>query len=1083
MGAQMVAYLLIVGLLEGGIGMGASELRIEDLRCEYRVDPAGIDTVAPRLSWRLVSNRRGAAQSAYHVVVATRPDLAEDGKADLWDSGRITSDQSLLVVYGGGALESRQRCYWRVRVWDETGRASAWSETARWSMGLLRSEDWKGKWIGWDVGSPTQELESSRWIWMPEGDRPEAMPVGTCYFRRTIEVPPNKAVDSARAVFAADNAFQLFVNGEAIGGSEDYQLASEFDITDSVRSGANLIAISATNRGDAPNPAGLIGFIEVNFTDAARETFRTDAGWRASSDIPASWTEPEFDDSQWRAALDLGPFGMQPWGAVSVPSDRRLPARMLRRTLRVDKPVRSAFVYMSGLGLSELYVNGQRVGDHVLSPALSEYDKRVYYVTHEVTTLLRSGANAIGVLLGNGRFYAPRGSSFVGMRSYGYPKLLLQVHVEFEDGTTQTVVTDELWKLSTDGPIRANNEFDGEEYDARMEIPAWAGPDFDDSAWRPAKVVEPPGGVLTAQMIQPIRVVETVKPRAVHSPKPGVYVVDMGQNLVGWCRIRVKGPRGSRVRLRHAETLREDGNLYVANLRSAKAAAVYILKGDGEEVYEPRFAYYGFRYVEVRGYPGTFDLSAIEAKVVHDDVTATGEFACSNETINRIYRNAVWGIRGNYRSVPTDCPQRDERQGWLGDRSEESRGEMYLFDLALLYGKWVQDMEDAQRDTGSVPDVAPSYYPFYTDNVTWPSSFIIIPGVLYEKYGDIRYLERHYPAMQRWIEYMRGFMKNGLMPRDQYGDWCVPPESQELIHSKDPARKTAGELIASAYFYHDLELMAGYAKRLGKLDDETRYRALATELKDAFNRKYLDKKNGRYDNGTQTSCVLPLAFGMTPQRQRKPVFEHLTHKILVEGNGHIGTGLIGGQWLMRVLAGNGRGDIGYTIATQTDYPSWGYMIENGATTIWELWNGNTADPAMNSHNHVMLIGDFIVWLYEQLAGIQSLVDVPAYKRILLKPQPIAGLDFVRARYLGPYGPVLSHWRRDGNTLVWDLEIPPNATAEVHVPARDARSVREGGMSARKSEGVRPLRRGPGVTVFHVGSGRYTFQSELPPAIP
>jgi alpha-L-rhamnosidase len=559
-----------------------------------------------------------------------------------------------------------------------------------------------------------------------------------------------------------------------------------------------------------------------------------------------------------------------------------------------------------------------------------------------------------------------------------------------------------------------------------------------------------------------------------------VFIYDLGQNIVGWCRLRVQGPRGTTLTLRHAEALQSDGNLYVANLRSAKAADVYVLKGEGLEVYEPRFTYHGFRYVELRGFPGTPDLSTLEGRVVHDDVRPTGEFVCSDETINRIYRNAVWGIRGNYRSVPTDCPQRDERQGWLGDRSEESRGEMYLFDLALLYAKWVQDMADAQRENGSVPDVAPSYYPFYTDNVTWPSSSIIIPGVLYEMYGDSRPLELNYPAMRRWIDYMCGFLQNGLIDKDQYGDWCVPPESPELIHSNDPARKTAGPLIASAYFYHDLQLIARYATTLGIPEDAARFRNVAAAMREAFNRKYLNTREGYYDNGTQTSCVLPLAFGIPPARRRGPIFRHLVDKIMVESNGHIGTGLIGCQWLMRVLTDNGRADIGYILATRTDYPSWGYMIENDATTIWELWNGNTADPAMNSHNHVMLLGDLLVWLYAHLAGIQPDVGAPGFKHIIMKPQPIEGLSFVRAGHVSPYGEITSHWRREGDTFDWQLRIPPNTTADVHVPTSGVGEVREGEVVARKATGVRFLRRSGNAAVFRVQAGAYRFQSRLKP---
>ncbi|NUM52282.1 MAG: family 78 glycoside hydrolase catalytic domain [Candidatus Hydrogenedentes bacterium] len=1069
---RLIALLAVVG----SSLVASAAITVGDLKCEYRREPLGIDTVRPRLSWKLQSKRRGAAQTAHHVIVASDAKLLDEGTGDLWDSGKRDSDRSVLVPYEGKPLTSRQQYWWKVRVWDELGEASEWSAPQRWSMGILRSEEWTAQWIGDDSSPVRKGLNGAHWLWYPEGNPAEGAPLGARYFRFALDVPTDKHIDSARTLIAADNSASVFVNGTPAGINPDYHIAGEFDIGELLKPGRNVVAVKAENGGESDNPAGLIGVVEVTFSDGSMLRSATDASWRVAKEDAANWTAPEFDDSAWAPAMELGPHGIKPWGDVSIPEDRRLAARMLRRTVELNKPVRSALVYMAGLGLSELYVNGRRIGDHVLSPALSDYTKRVYYVTYDVTPELRPGANAIGVQLGNGRYYAPRGSSFVGMLSYGYPKLLLQLHVEFEDGTSQVVVSDAQWKLSTDSPIRTNNEFDGEEYDARMETPGWSEPAFDDSTWRPATVVPAPEGVLASQSIEPIRVVETVTPKSVRRVKPGVYLVDMGQNMVGWCRVRLNGPAGTKVRMRHAETLKDDGSLYVANLRSAKAEYVHTLKGSGDEFCEPHFTYFGFRYVEMRGVPGELSPDMIEGKVVHDDVEPAGTFACSNETINAIYRNAVWGIRGNYRSVPTDCPQRDERQGWLGDRSEESRGEMYLYDLALFYEKWVQDMEDAQKDTGSVPDVAPPYYPFYTDNVTWPSSFIIIPGTLYEKYGDMRVIEKHYPAMKRWVDYMCQFIKDDLMPRDQYGDWCVPPESQDLIHSKDPKRKTSGDLIGSAYFYHDLTLMARYASLLGKAGDAERFSGLAGKMKSAFNRTYLNEQSGTYDNGTQTSCVLPLAFGIVPEARRAAVFDHLTKKIAVENNGHIGTGLIGGQWLMRTLASNGRSDIGYTLATQRDYPSWGYMIDHGATTIWELWNGNTADPAMNSHNHVMLLGDLLVWFYEYLAGIRPDPEAPGFKHFILRPEPVDGLDFARATYRSPYGVIESEWKHDGDEFTWSLSVPPNSTSDVYVPTSDAGSVSETDGAENDAQRLEPLRKEADRVVYRVGSGTYRFSS-------
>jgi alpha-L-rhamnosidase len=560
-------------------------------------------------------------------------------------------------------------------------------------------------------------------------------------------------------------------------------------------------------------------------------------------------------------------------------------------------------------------------------------------------------------------------------------------------------------------------------------------------------------------------------------PRPDRYIFDMGQNMAGWCRLHATGPAGTKVTLRFAETLKPDGTLYLANIRGARATDTCTLNGMGDEVWEPRFTLHGFRYVEMTGYPGKPALDSIEGRVVNDDLATAGAFECSNPLLNRIYRAIVWGVRGNYHSMPTDCPQRDERQGWLGDRSEESHGETYLFDNGLLYAKWVRDMADAQRPSGSVPDIAPAYWPIYSDNVIWPSSGIIIPEMLRRQYADTRTLADHYDSARKWMDFMSGFITDGLIAKDTYGDWCMPPEDPALIHSRDPQKETDKTLLATSYFYHDLRLMEGFAKRLGETGDALRFGGQAEKMKAAFNQKFLDRKLGRYDNGTQTSSVLPLAFGLVPEDLRAAVFKRLVDQIGNESRGHIGTGLVGGQYLMRVLSDNGRPDLVYKMATQTDYPGWGYMLEHGATTIWELWNGNTADPAMNSGNHVMLIGDLVIWLYEDLAGIKPDPEQPGFKHIIMKPLPVGGLKFVRATHHSPYGLIVSDWEQEDGMFDWRIEIPANTTATVYVPARDFGQVLEGGMFAVNAPGVKFLRMENGRAVFNVGGGKYHFVSE------
>jgi alpha-L-rhamnosidase len=1050
---------------------------VGDLRCEYLENPLGIDAIQPRLSWVLDSTERGQRQTARQILVASSEANLQADKGDLWDSGKVVSDQSTQVRYAGKPLASRAECFWKVRVWDKDGKASAWSKPAYWTMGLLNPSDWKAKWLGLEGADVTNYLTGTSWIWFPVGEPEKSAPPGTNYFRRVVTIPADRHIKRARFQYTGDNEGRGWINDSDVGARNNYRTVKFNDITTRIEPGKTYVFGLTGRNTRADKAAGVIGLLEIEFTTGEPMIIATDEQWKVSDKEIPGWNKPGFDDSGWVAAKKLGPAGMSPWGNTRTAEDRRQPARWLRKEFGVGKEIKRATVSYSGLGLSELYLNGRKVGDHVLSPALSEYNKRIYYVTFDVTKQLQSGANAIGAVLGGGRYYADRSKVYSGAMTFGFPKLLLHLRIAHDDGSVSEIVSDESWKLTTDGPILANSEFDGEEYDARKELGDWSKPGYDDSKWQRASLASTPPGEVDAQMIEPIRVTQTLKPVGMTEPKPGMFIFDMGQNMVGWCRLKVRGPEGAMVSLRHAETLNPDGTLYMANLRGARVTDTYTLKGRGTEIYEPRFTYHGFRYVEVTGFPGKPPFDALEGCVVHDDLPQAGEFACSNELLNRIYRNVVWGVRGNYRSIPTDCPQRDERQGWLGDRSEEFGGETYLYDNSLLYTKWLRDIGDSQKDSGSVPDVAPTYWPIYSDNVTWPSTLVIVPGTLQRQFGDSAPVAQAYDAAKKWVNYMLGFATNSIISRDSYGDWCMPPEDPGLIHSKDTNRITDKTLLATSYFYHDLRLMEKYATMLGKTEDAQRFGKLADEFKTAFNNKFLKRDLGQYDNGTQTSCVLPLAFGLVPDDMRAQIFNHLVDKIENESKGHIGTGLIGGQYLNRVLSDNGRADLAYIIATQKDYPSWGYMISQGATTIWELWNGNTAEPSMNSGNHVMLVGDLVIWLYEYLAGIAPDAEQPGFKHIVMKPRPVAGLDFVKATHRSVYGPIASEWRRKGDTFDWQIEIPANTTATVSVPATSADSVTESGKPVARAGGVEFLRMEKGHAVFKVGSGEYHFVSK------
>ncbi|HEV2696223.1 MAG TPA: family 78 glycoside hydrolase catalytic domain [Verrucomicrobiae bacterium] len=1026
---------------------------IGHLRCEHLENPQGIDAIRPRLSWQLSSGDRDVKQSAYQILVASTVAGLKANTGDLWDSGKVAADDSVLVPYAGHPLATRARCFWKVRVWDARGKASAWSEPASWTEGILDSSDWNAQWIGQDAPDVTNVLSGTSWIWYPEGEPLVAAPLGTNFFRRVVTLPADRKIKRAIFEYTGDNECRGWIGQFDLGARNNYRNVKWNDITTRLEPGQTYVfGLTGINSGPDPKVAGIVAKLTIEFTTGEPLIIQTDEKWKASKNPAPGWNSAGFDDSRWDAAVILGPVGMQPWGSPHTAESRRQPARYLRKEFTVEKKIAYATVAFSGLGLSELYLNGSKVGDAVLSPAFAQYNQRDFYVTYDVTKNLRSGANALGVILGNGRFYADRSKTYAGTVSFGWPKLILNLHIDYTDGTSAEIVSDASWKFTTDGPIIANNDFDGEEYDARKEFNDWSQPGFDTANWSGVEIVSAPGGTLSAQMQEPIRVTGTIKPVSVTEIKPGIFIYDLGQNMVGWCRLHVTGSAGTQVTLRHAETLKADGSLYMANLRGAEVTDIYTLKGGGPETWEPRFVSHGFRYVEVTGFPGKPDLNSLEGRIVNDDLPTAGSFLCSNDLINRIYTNIIWGTRGNYRSLPTDCPQRDERQGWLGDRSEECKGEAYLFDISALYTKWRQDMADAQRPNGVLPDIAPAYWPIYSDNVTWPSSAIIIPSALQRQFGDNGSIKKTYASSKSWIEHMLTLAENNLLSRDSYGDWCVPPEEATLIHSKDPARQTDKMLLATSYFCYDLCLMTKYAKQLGKADDATRWEKLAGDFKTAFNEKFLDRDKGQYSNGTQTSCVLPLAFGLVPDDMKAKIFGHLVDKIENDTHDHIGTGLIGGQYLNRVLSDNGRPDLCYTIAAQKDYPSWGYMVEQGATTIWELWNGNTADPTMNSGNHVMLIGDLVVWFNEYLAGIAPDDATPGFKHILMHPRPVGDLTFVKATHNSPYGLISSEWHRTGTKFDWRIEIPANTTATITLPGES--------------------------TSKEFGSGKYHFNSEI-----
>ena len=918
--AFLAAFLLSLGLQAG--------VKTTRLLTEGQVTPLSIESEHPRLSWMLESDEHGVMQSGYHILVASSLEKLAAGEGDLWDSGRVDSDQSLYVPYGGKELKSNQRCFWKVKVYTANGETE-WSEPASWGMGLLGESHWSGRWIGWDA--------------------------------------------------------------------------------------------------------------------------------------PFAW-DKEVTHS-------------------------RLSARYLRTEFKAKGGIKRATVHISGLGLYELFINGKQVGDQVMAPAPTDYRRTVLYNSFDVTSMLTTD-NAIGVVLGNGRFYTMRQNyKPYKIVQFGYPKMRLNLIIEYNDGTRQVVSSNEKdWKLTGDGPIRSNNEYDGEEYDARKELGAWTTVGYDDSKWLTAQRVSLPYGSLHGAQSPNMKVMGEVK--AVSIKQYGNrYIVDFGQNMAGWVRMKVRtGAAGDTIRMRYSELLTADGKeLNVAGFRDAQSTDTYICNGkeQGRE-WSARFSTHGFRYIEVTGYKNP-QLSDFTAELIYDEMENTGTFECSNPLFNQIFHNAWWGIASNYKGMPLDCPQRNERQPWLGDRTMTAWSECFLFGNRQLYAKWMKDICDSQREDGSLPDMSPAYYNYYTDDITWPVALPVICDMLYEQYGDVQPIKDSYKTLVKWMAYMKKEYKNdkNLITKFKFGDWCMPPESLELIHAQDPARQTDKGLIVTAYYYKTLNLMAKFARLLGHESEAKSYESEATGVLKAFNDTYLTVKKGTspapghwlypdsifYGNNTVTANVLPLAFGMIPAEYQHEVEKNIIAKINATKE-HVSWGLIGGSWIMRELTRMGRGDVAYVINNQKTYPSFGYMIEQGATTIWELWNGDKASPKMNSANHVMQLGDLLAWYYKDLAGIAP--GKPGYKEILMRPDfSIEELDYVNASYMTPYGKVTSNWKKTLMLLDWDIAVPCNTTALVYLPTLDEQALNQPNVTFVRREGDN--------TVWRLAPGTYHLTVNIDPS--
>ncbi len=1094
-------------LLTFAIAAGA-DLTPTQLRCEYRVDPVGLDVTSPRLYWVVQSDQQQQEQTAYQVLVASSPKRldqevgANDDSPLLWDSGKVASDQTIHVVYKGRPLTSRMDVWWKVRVWDRGGQPSAWSRPARWTMGLLNRSDWQASWIADPSGTDnvvqdphngyhsalSTQANTAQWVAVDLG-QPQTIDTVRLFparpydytdtpgflfpLRLKIEVADNEDFANARTV--VDRTAEDEPNPGA--NAAIYRFAS---------TAARFMRLTVTklrNR-DGDNFAFALAEMEVLNGDKNVACHATVSALDSIETGP--WAQANLTDGVDTAVAP---------GAITA----ALAATMVRKSFALPvgannhSPVRRATAYVTALGLYEFHLNGRRVGDRLLAPEWTSYRQRVQYQTYDVTDLLRAGDNIIGAMIGEG-WYAGRLMAMPRFPYGSFPRFLCQLEIEFTDGARQIVATDASWRSTTAGPIRSSGIYDGEVYDARQEQAGWDTSGFAAVAWRPAKVFDLGPERLIWQTNEPIRVVKELKPVALTEPVPGTYVFDLGQNMVGWCRIKVQGTAGQAITMRHAEMLNDDGTLYTANLRGAPQVNRYIPRHDGEVNFEPHFTYHGFRFVELTGLaaPPTLvranvdsppvranDDSPLLGRVFHSTSPDTGTFECSDPSLTQLMRNIVWTQRANLMSTPTDCPQRDERFGWMGDIQAFSQTAIFNMDMAAFLTKFAQDVRDDQAANGRFPDFAP--HPgdpnqTFSGVPAWGDAGTIVPWRAYQNYADDRLLAKHFDAARRWVDYIHKQNPDLIWAKgrgNDYNDWL---NGDWVRQTGWPTKGGAvpNDVFATAFFGHSTEIVSKMAEVIGRTEEARRYRDLFERIKATFNKRFV-APDGKIEGDTQAGYALALSFDLLPEPIRAKAVEHLLEGVK-RYNGHLSTGIQTSHRAMLVLSRYGRADVAWKLLTNRTFPSWLYMIDNGATTIWERWDGYVKgrgfqDPGMNSLNH-WAFGAVGEWMWRHIIGLSPDDTQPGWKHFTIAPHPGGGLAWAQGRYESIRGPIASEWRIEGQRLSLRVTVPANTSATVIVPTSEP----ENPLAADAAAGVTFERTENRARVYHVDSGRYEFRA-------
>jgi alpha-L-rhamnosidase len=885
-------------------------LTIQKLLVDYAENPINIDNTNPRFSWVIYSGKRNKSQSAYHILVAPDKEKLKVGEADIWDSGKIHSSETIQHEFSGKVLEPNRKYFWKVIVWDEKGEEYE-SPVAVFETAFLHQSDWQANWIG--AGPVKQPL-------------------------------PEKG-------FFSDK-------------KEQYTLADTV-----VHSGQSLL---------------------------------------------------------------------------------------LRKEVQLEKKIKSAKAFVTGLGIYEFYINGQRVGENLLAPAKTPYHKHILYDTYDVTGLLKKGENALGFHLGNG-WYNPYKKWWAQYRMqwFGHKKAIGQIQIEFTDGTSETIKTDETWKYSY-GPVTFNCIYDGEIYDARLEQKDWIQPGFDDANWKPVTVFEKLAARLESHTMPPVKVVETIQPVKIKTAE-NLQVFDMNQNFSGWVRIKVKGEKGTKIRIRFAEDIFPDSALDVTSNEHAKATAEYILKGDSVETYEPRFTYFGFKYAEVSAENGTLDLQDIEGCVVHTDNKKAGDFECGNEQVNKIHRATVWSQKSNMLGYPMDCPQRDERLGWFGDAQVTAEEAMFNFDMARFYENWFEGIRDNQdTKTGDLPIISPQPY-IWDEGVEWSSTWFTMVWQFYQVYGDKRILARHYEPMKRYMQFLDSISDNYILQMGWIGDWGSMVKGW---------KEGQPESVPTAFYFYDAVILSKIAHVLGNEPESQQFAVLADEIKSAYNKRYFNPETGNYSEGSQMANAFPLFLGLVQEEYKAKVFENLVADIEVTNDTHLTTGVLGTKYMPEALAQLGRTDVVWELINQKTYPSWNSMMEK-YTTVCEFWT------LKQSKNHVMM-GSIDAWFFKYIVGIRLSEEAPAFKSFIIQPHVLKDLDHATASTETICGKVSAEWKIENRNFRLNVEVPFNTTAKVFIPASEKAVIKEGNLMLKEVKEIEYMGFLDGFHLLKVPSGKYNF---------